>query len=117
MVFAGNAAKSATVLGCREIAASIFSPALADGDGLLEPEFEQRFARDLDLLAAREDLHARAGRGTRACADRRASAAAGDCADDRAERRAAADFLSGVRCRGPCPSACSRCSRRDNPGR
>src|SRR5579872_6870659 len=66
------------------------------GNGLLQAEFEQRFARDFDLLTAGEHLHPRTCCGTRASTNRCASATAGDCPDDRAERRAASDFFGGV---------------------
>src|ERR1700733_11718236 len=76
---------------------SLFLAQRVHGDGLLETELEQRFAWHLDLLSAREYLDARAGRRTCACADGRASAAAGNRADDRAQRRATANLFGCVR--------------------
>src|SRR6266702_5091021 len=63
------------------------------GRGLSQAEFQQRLARYLDLLALRQNLNACASRGTNSSANRRALAAPGNCADDRAGHRAAANFL------------------------
>ena len=61
---------------------------------LLQAEFQQRLAGYLHLLAAREDLDARAGCGTNTRANRRALAAAGNRADDGARYRATANFFA-----------------------
>src|SRR5258708_29489708 len=71
-------------------------PGRGDHRGLLEPEFQERFARHFDLLATREHLH----RSSRSCADARANgcalAAAGNRADNRSQSGATADFFGGV---------------------
>src|SRR6266566_5280629 len=67
-----------------------------DAHRLLQAEFQQSFAGDLDLLTLGEHLYARASRGPDACADGSAFAAAGKSADDCAKNRAAADFFSSV---------------------
>src|SRR5580704_5656551 len=63
---------------------------------LLQPEFQERLAGHLYLLAAREDLYASACRRTRAGSDRRTTAASRNTSDDGAQDRSATDFLSGV---------------------
>src|SRR5580704_16882471 len=65
--------------------------------GLLQAEFQQRFARYFDLLAPREHLYAGASRRPYSCANRRAFSAAGDGADDGSEDRPASHFLRSVR--------------------
>src|SRR5260370_3494445 len=63
---------------------------------LLESELQKRFAWYFHLLAASEHLHRSSGSCADARANRCAFAAPGDCADDSAQSRAAADFLRGI---------------------
>src|SRR5260370_31248313 len=63
---------------------------------LLESELQERFAWYFHLLAASEHLHRSSGSRADARANRCAFAAPGDCADDSAQSRAAADFLGGI---------------------
>src|SRR5229473_4889758 len=71
-------------------------PRRGDRRGLLEPEFQERFAGHFDLLASREHLHC----SSRSCANARANgcalAAAGNRTYNRTECRTTADFLGGV---------------------
>src|SRR5258708_24063312 len=70
-------------------------PRRGDRRGLLEPEFQERFAGYFDLLASREHLHC----SSRSCANARANGcaltAAGNRTDNRTECRTTADFLGG----------------------
>src|SRR5260370_40089181 len=76
-------------------------PRRGDRRGLLEPEFQERFAGHFDLLAAREHLH----RSSRSCADARANScalpAAGNGTDNGSQSGATADFLGGVLAAAP----------------
>src|SRR5260370_10800406 len=67
-----------------------------NGCRLLQAKLKHCLARHFDLLAAREHLNGSSCSGTDARADGRAFAAPGDCADNRADSRAATNFLSGV---------------------
>src|SRR5260221_7758088 len=71
-------------------------PRRGDRRGLLEPEFQERFAGHFDLLASSEHLH----RSSRSCADARANScalpAAGNGTDNGSQSGATADFLGGV---------------------
>src|SRR5260370_39207337 len=71
-------------------------PRRGDRRGLLESEFQERFAGHFDLLASREHLHC----SSRSCANARANGcaltAAGNRTDNRTECRTTADFLGGV---------------------
>src|SRR5262249_33027285 len=49
---------------------------------LLYGEFEQRFTRDLHLIAFGNNFRTRAGASPDSCANARAFAAAGDCTND-----------------------------------
>src|SRR5258708_8313085 len=70
-------------------------PRRGDRRGLLEPEFQERFAGYFDLLASGEHLHC----SSRSCADARANgcalAAAGNGTDNGSQSGATADFLGG----------------------
>src|SRR5579862_8864632 len=65
-------------------------------DRLLEREVEPCFGRNLNLLSLGQNLDAAAYGCARSRADGRAFASAGQCADNRAQRRCAADHFSGL---------------------
>ena len=78
---------------------------------LLEPELQERLARHLYLLSAREYLYARARRRAHARANCRPLASAGDCTDDRARDCSATNFFRRIRAAAlPFQRVSSKCS-------
>src|SRR6266446_733652 len=87
------------LLGRRLVAAALtssLSREIGDIDRLLQREIEARLRGDFHLLALGEDLDARSRASTDRCTDRRAFAAAGNCADQSPKSGTAADGCSAA---------------------